>query len=102
MLSRRELLQRLVGVGLVAATPPVLRRYWQLDRTMVDPWFLETGRFDATLRDFEKITLFVSLPGDGIHNPGSMSVNGKVWPRRRDMETNDGRWIYAPPTRGVT
>ena len=62
LLSRRELLQRLVGVGLVAATPPVLRRYWQLDRTMLLPkgsWH----QFPESLRRVDDIVTSHRLRG---------------------------------------
>ena len=45
MLSRRHLLQSIAALGLVAATPEPVRRFWALDQTMVpDPdWFTEGG-----------------------------------------------------------
>ena len=39
MLSRRDLLKRLSVAGLVLAAPEPLRRYWQLDQTMVSIQF---------------------------------------------------------------
>ena len=61
-MNRRELLQRLAVAGLVAATPPALRRYWALDGTMLLPkgsWH----QFPESLRRVDDIVTSHRLRG---------------------------------------
>ena len=62
-MNRRHLLQSLATLGLVAATPEPVRRFWTLDQTMVDPYapwnntplyHYETERYDASTGDWRK------------------------------------------------
>jgi hypothetical protein len=60
-MNRRHLLQSLATLGLVAATPEPVRRYWALDRTMVPdtvglvyPSAWSTERYDASMTDWRK------------------------------------------------
>ena len=52
-LSRRELLASLAALGLVAATPDPVRRYWALDRTMV----ARPGEWHVVIREPQHLGL---------------------------------------------
>ena len=86
-MNRRDLFKRLAAAGLVLAAPEAVRRYWQLDQTMVPSfqrlvaigdWTTETGRFDASRMSFDKIIVGASTWPDRTY--GTIIINGKRYP----------------------
>ena len=112
-MNRRELFKRLVAVGLIAAVPEPLKRYWQLDQTMVGnptdvvesnaEWFLETERFFASPIVPRRTWTIVMTVDPQASSPWPIGIDPDGWQmgdslltRRRDLETvDDPRWFYS-------
>ena len=100
-MNRRDLFKRLAAIGIMAATPEPVRRFWQLDQThLVTERFDPNTSFDrlitgisinefdypvnppALLRDGERIRVNF-VPGEHLDDDGTWAtvvINGKTYP----------------------
>ena len=96
-MNRRDLFKRLAAIGIVAAVPESLQRYWQLDQTMTSGPRVEMESMGLIVAPPPRnwtVVMTVS-PHGGVDAEG-MVIGNNVFTRRRDLETvDDPRWFYS-------